>query len=81
MLLAGHHRRTSQDAHTRWVAWTFWLVLATGLGVAITMLAAMLPVFGHAVQHELKELHEQCAIALLVVLVLHVALRVRRRVA
>lgn len=78
LLLGGSHRRPYLT-RGRWSAWTFWLMLAAGLGVALTMLAAMLPRFGYAVQHELKELHEKAAIALIAFLVLHLVLRMVRR--
>lgn len=59
--------------------WIFWISLATGLGLMLTMLSAMLPVFGYAAQHALVELHEKFAIAMIAVMIIHTAVSLSAR--
>jgi len=49
----------------------FWVGLVAGFATLITMLAAMVPIFGYAAQDELTELHETSAWVLLVAIVVH----------
>ncbi len=58
----------------------FWIALALGLTIMLSMLLAMLPLFGTATQHMLIEIHEIGAILFLVVMIVHtvVSLAARR---
>lgn len=58
----------------------FWVALVLGLGVMLSMLVAMLPIFGTAGQRILLEVHECCGIAFLAVMIVHtvVSLAARR---
>ncbi len=49
----------------------FWLMLAIGFVVMLTMLAAMLPVFGADAQETLKEVHNYSTLVLLIAMVPH----------
>lgn len=49
----------------------FWVGLVAGFATLVTMLAAMLPVFGYAAQDELTELHETSAWVLIGATVVH----------
>lgn len=49
----------------------FWVGLVAGFATLITMLAAMLPIFGYAAQDELTEMHETSAWVLVVAIVVH----------
>jgi hypothetical protein len=57
----------------------FWITTVLGLVVALSMLAAMLPVFGYIGQAALVEVHEISALLLLAALIVHtfVSLAVR----
>lgn len=81
LLWARHGQFGIDTGATSGQKWLFWLGLLAGLGVMLTMLAAMLPVFGYVEQHALIELHEKFAIALLALVVIHtlVSLGARRR--
>ena len=50
---------------------TFWLFLASGLIVALTMMLSMLPVFGTEGQHALLDIHRYAGLMAVVTLVLH----------
>ncbi len=58
----------------------FWIALVAGLGVMLSMLLAMLPIFGTAGQHVLLEIHEYCGLSFLAVMIVHtvVSLAARR---
>jgi hypothetical protein len=51
----------------------FWIGLLAGLSTLVTMLAAMLPVFGYAAQETLIAAHEVSALVLLIAAVVHFA--------
>ena len=59
---------------------TFWIVLLLGFGVLSSPLAAMLPVFGHAAQAVLIQIHLYTALGLLIMMLPHtiVSLAARR---
>ncbi len=63
----------------------FWIALLLGFVVMLSMLAAMLPVFGYFGQHVLYEIHEICGLLFLVVMIVHtivsLAARQARRLA
>ena len=44
----------------------YWVVLLSGTGVALSMLIAMLPIFGHGDQSTLFEIHEYSALTMLI---------------
>ncbi len=57
----------------------FWIAVGLGFAVMLAMLAAMLPVFGYAVQHTLVEIHEIGAILLLVAMIIHTVVSLAAR--
>ncbi|MBU0616223.1 MAG: hypothetical protein KKI02_00755 [Planctomycetes bacterium] len=58
----------------------FWIALALGLAIMLSMLLAMLPIYGTEVQHELLELHEISGLLFLCAMIVHtvVSLAARR---
>jgi cytochrome b subunit of formate dehydrogenase len=58
----------------------FWVALVLGLIIMLSMLVAMLPIFGTEVQHELLELHETGGWLFLCAMIVHtvVSLAARR---
>jgi hypothetical protein len=58
---------------------SFWISLLLGLGVMLTMLSAMLPVFGYAEQHDLVVLHSRFALGLVIMMVVHTVISRRAR--
>ena len=49
----------------------FWIEVGLGFAVAVSMLAAMVPVFGYAGQEVLHEIHEISALLLVIAVVVH----------
>ncbi|NUQ62369.1 MAG: hypothetical protein HUU20_07765 [Pirellulales bacterium] len=49
----------------------FWLILACGFVVTMTMLVSMLPIFGSDGQHTLLDIHRYSGLAVVVAAVLH----------
>jgi formate dehydrogenase subunit gamma len=58
----------------------FWISLALGLAIMLSMLLAMVPLYGTAGQHVLLYIHEYCGLLFLVVMIVHtvVSLAARR---
>ena len=58
----------------------FWIALALGLVIMLSMLLAMLPLIGTTGQHLLFVIHEYCGLLFLVVMIVHtvVSLAARR---
>jgi len=57
----------------------FWIAVALGFAVMLSMLTAMLPVFGYAGQAALIEIHEIGAILLLVAMIIHTVVSLAAR--
>jgi len=58
----------------------FWIALVLGLVIMLSMLLAMLPLFGTTGQHVLLDIHEYCGLLFLVAMIVHtiVSLAARR---
>jgi len=77
-------RLAGKEALTAGQRWVFFVYVAAGWLVMVTMLGAMLPVAGYREQDLLKETHENAALVLLAALAVHTivswaARRARRR--
>jgi len=77
-------RLAGKEALTAGQRWVFFVYVAAGWLVMVTMLGAMLPVAGYREQELLKETHENAALVLLAALAVHTivswaARRARRR--
>ena len=59
---------------------TWWVLLLAGLGTLVSILAAMMPVFGYIGQHALLVIHRASAIMVVIAaLVYPIMLRIERR--
>ncbi len=57
----------------------FWIALVLGLIIMLSMLLAMLPIFGTEVEHELLELHETGGLLFLCAMIVHTAVSLAAR--
>jgi len=71
----GRHRSRGADERTPRFFWfpklMFWLFVASGLAVIVTMLLSMVPLFGSDGMHRLLEIHRYSGLVAVIALVLH----------